>query len=155
MEKHKARLAAFAIVERDGKILLARRFNTGYADGLYQMPSGHIEADEYPVEAAAREAKEEVGIDIDISDLEFVHASYRINHTDSAGDYIDFFFKATKWRGEPFNAEPEKCDEIIWVPITKLPVNTVPVIREVIEYIIKKIPFSQIGRSNNKAPRAL
>lgn len=145
-EKHKARLAAFAILERDGKILLTRRFNTGYADGQYQMPSGHIEANEYPIEAAAREAKEEVGVDIDIKDLEFVHTSYRINQVDTAGDYVDFFFKATKWSGEPINAEPEKCDEITWVPIEDLPPNTVPVIREVIEYIKARIPFSQIGR---------
>ena len=144
--KHKARLAAFAILERDGKILLARRFNTGYADGQYQMPSGHVELNEYPIEAAAREAKEEVGVDINIKDLEFVHTSYRINQKDEAGDYVDFFFKTTKWSGEPSNMEPEKCDELIWVPITELPPNTVPVIKEVISYILKGIPFSQIGR---------
>lgn len=145
-EKHKAKLASFVIFEREGKILLARRFNTGYADGQYQMPSGHIEANEYPAEAAIREAKEEVGVEIDMNDLEFVHASYRINHVDAAGDYVDFFFKATRWSGELVNAEPEKCDEIRWVPIDDLPENTVPVIKEVIGYIIKGIPFSQVGR---------
>jgi mutator protein MutT len=145
-EKHKARLASFVILERDGKILLARRFNTGYADGQYQMPSGHIEANEYPAEAAVREAKEEVGVDIKIEDLEFVHSSYRINQADAAGDYVDFFFKVTQWSGEPFNAEPEKCDELFWVPIDNLPDNTVPVIREVIGFIIEGVPFSQVGR---------
>ena len=64
-EKHKARLASFVIFERDGKMLLARRFNTGYADGFYQMPSGHVEEHEYPSEAAIREIKEEVGVDIE------------------------------------------------------------------------------------------
>ena len=142
--KHTARIAAFVILERDGKILLSRRFNTGYADGQYQMPSGHVEADEFPIVAAAREAKEEVGVDIDITDLEFVHASYRINHMDAVGDYVDFFFKATKWAGEPFNAEPEKCDDVIWVPMTDLPANVVPVMKEVIAHIIKGSPFSQI-----------
>lgn len=145
-EKHKARLASFAILERDGNMLLARRFNTGYADGLYQMPSGHIEENEYPVEAAAREAKEEVGVDIDIADLAFVHASYRINQNDDAGDYVDFFFKTSKWSGDPFNAEPEKCDGLIWVPMNELPSNTVPVIKEVVARILNNEPFSEIGR---------
>ena len=146
MDKHTARLASFVILERDGKILLTRRYNTSYADGHYQMPSGHVEANEYPTEAAVRETKEEVGVDIDIENLEFLHTSYRINTTDGAGDYVDFFFKATKWSGEPVNAEPEKCDELLWVAMNDLPENTVPVVRQVLEYIQKGIPFSEIGR---------
>jgi 8-oxo-dGTP diphosphatase len=144
--RHTAKLASFAILERDGKILLARRFNTGYADGQYQMPSGHVDKGEYPVEAAAREAKEEVGVDIAIEDLMFVHASYRINKVDDAGDYVDFFFKTAKWSGEVINAEPEKCDKLVWVSMSDLPENTVPVIKQVIEYIKKGIPFSEVGR---------
>ena len=144
--RHMARLASFVILERDGKILLSRRYNTGYADGLYQMPSGHIDDNEYPVEAAAREAKEEVGVDIDTRDLEFVHASYRINKADDAGDYIDFYFKTSKWEGEPTNQEPEKCDEIIWVAPDALPENTVPCIKQVVAFIAEGKPFSEIGR---------
>jgi mutator protein MutT len=144
-DKHTARLASFVILERDGKILLSRRFNTGYADGLYQMPSGHVEAHEYPIEAAVREAKEEVGVDIDVADLTFVHTSFRITN-DDVGDYVDLFFKTSKWEGEPFNAEPDKCDELLWVPMTDLPENTVPVVREVIKRILAGEPFSEIGR---------
>ncbi len=144
--RHTAKLASFAILERDGKILMARRFNTGYADGQYQMPSGHVEKDEYPIEAAAREAKEEIGVDIAIEDLKFVHASYRINKVDDAGDYVDFFFKATKWSGEVINAEPEKCDELVWVSMDAVPENTVPVLKEAVEYIREGLPFSEVGR---------
>lgn len=145
-EKHKVKIAAYVILERDGKILMARRFNTGYADGQYQMPSGHVEANEYPAEAAVREAKEEVGVDIDGNNLEFIHASYRLNQVDGAGDYVDFFFKSAKWSGDPYNAEPNKCDGLIWVPIDELPNNTVPVIKEVIQYIRNGVPLSQLGR---------
>lgn len=144
--RHTARLAAFAILEREGKILLARRYNTGYADGMYQMPSGHVDENEYPVEAAAREAGEEVGVTIAIQDLEFVHASYRINTADDAGDYVDFFFKTDRWEGEPSNQEPDKCDELIWASIDDLPDNTVPVIKEVIAHIRAGRPFSHTGK---------
>lgn len=135
-------------MERDGKILLARRFKTGYMDGFYQMPSGHIEANEYPSEAAIREAKEEVGVGIKHEDLEFVHASYRINTVDDVGDYVDFFFRTEKWEGEPTNTEPEKCDGLLWVPIDDLPENTVEVVKEAISYIRKNLPFSEIGRKD-------
>lgn len=144
--RHTAKLASFVILQRGNEILLARRFNTGYADGMYQMPSGHLERDEYPVEAAKREVEEEVGITVHLEDLEFVHASFRINRADDAGDYMDFFFRVTRWEGEPTNAEPDKCDEVRWVPIDDLPENTVPVIKEVIGYIRKNIPFSEVGR---------
>ncbi len=146
MEKHRARLASFVFLEREGKILLARRFNTGYMDGMYQMPSGHVEANEYPSEAAIREAKEEVGVDIQAGDLEFVHTSYRINTLDDAGDYVDFFFKTKKWEGEPENMEEEKCDGLLWVSIDELPENTVEVVKEAIAHIRKDLPFSEIGR---------
>lgn len=143
-DRHTARLAAFVILERDGKIVLARRANTGYMDGKYQMPSGHVEADEHPSEAAVRETKEETGVDIKASDLEFVHCSYRINKVDAVGDYVDFFFRATRWEGEPMNAEPEKCDEVAWFPIDALPENTVPVVRKVVDLIRDGVKFSEI-----------
>ena len=146
-EKHKARLASFVIFERDGKILMARRANTGYSDGMYQMPSGHIEANEYPIEAAIREAKEETGVDLKLEDLELVHVSYRINTYDTAGDYVDFFFKTTKWKGELIIAEPDKCDELLWVVPDALPENTVGVVKEAMTHIRAGRPFSSIGRA--------
>ena len=112
------------------------------------MPSGHVEAGEYPIEAAVREAKEEVGVTIAIEDLECVHVSYRIK-SDDAGDYVDFFFKTKKWSGEPVNMEPEKCDGLIWAAVSDLPENTVLPIKAVIEYIRKGIPFSEIGRPSD------
>lgn len=144
-EKHTARLASFVILEREGKMLLMQRLNTGYQDGRYQMPSGHIEPNEYPSEAAIRETKEELGIDIAPEDLTFLHASYRIKNRDG-GDYVDFFFRASKWAGEIINAEPAKCSGLIWAPMDQLPENTVPAIRTVIECLLKDGPFSEIGR---------
>ena len=43
------------IFERDGKILLLRRFETGYSDGFYALPAGHIDKGETPLDAALRE----------------------------------------------------------------------------------------------------
>ena len=34
--------AAYIILKKDGKVLLARRCNTGYEDGNYHITSGHV-----------------------------------------------------------------------------------------------------------------
>lgn len=146
-ERHTANLASYLILERDGKILMMLRANTGYMDGMYQMPSGHIEQNEYPMETMIREAKEEVGIDLKPEDLEFIHTCYRINKGDATSDWINFYFKATKWKGEVVNAEPEKCDGLLWVPMDALPENTVDVVKQAVEHIRKGLPLSQIGRA--------
>ena len=59
------------ILIRDGKVCLLRRFKTGYEDGKYALPAGHKEEGETITQALIREAKEEIGIEIDPADLEF------------------------------------------------------------------------------------
>ncbi len=90
--------AVYILLEKEGKILLGRRMNTGYQDGNYQVPAGHVEEGELPTEAIIREAKEEVNVDLSLNDLELVHVEYRPKH-DPSGDRIDLFFKAKKWGG--------------------------------------------------------
>ncbi len=49
------------ILEKDGKILLIRRANTGWRDGEYGFPAGHVEANETFLETCVHETKEEGG----------------------------------------------------------------------------------------------
>src|SRR5512144_513121 len=91
---------------RGDQILLLRRFNTGYADGQYSVPAGHLDGGETVIAAAAREALEEVGVRIQAQDIEFSSVMHRIEDQER----VDFFVRIRGWDGEPFNAEPEKCD---------------------------------------------
>ena len=55
---------AAAIINRGGRILLARRCDGGPRDGSWEFPGGKIEADETPEEALVREIREELGVTI-------------------------------------------------------------------------------------------
>lgn len=143
MERHKIIPAVFLIFEREGKILMARRANTGYMDGKLQMPSGHVEKGELPTETGVREAKEEVGVDIAPEDLILVHTSYRAR-IDDANERADYFFRVEKWSGELCNTEEEKCSELIWMSFDDIHEDTVPVIVKVLQHIRKGTSYSEM-----------
>src|SRR5204862_1177823 len=91
------------------EVLLLLRANTGYMDGYWAMPAGHVERGESAVAAAVRELEEEVGLEVDPADLEPVTAMHRTGgNGDPIDERVDFFFTTSKWSGEPRLLEPEK-----------------------------------------------
>lgn len=133
-ERHKIIPEVFLLLIQDDKVLLLRRFQTGYEDGNYGLPAGHGEYGETMREGTAREALEEIGVIINPEDLEFALTQHRWcpdlgnNHA-----RIGFYFIPKKFIGTPHNAEPEKCDDLQFFAISNLPKNIVPHVREVIE----------------------
>jgi 8-oxo-dGTP diphosphatase len=142
--RNNAVTASYLFLRKDGKILIARRCNTGYQDGNYQVPAGHVDAGEVPTEALIRESKEEIGIDIDPKDIKLAHASFRPKH-DETGDRVDYFFEVSRWVGEVTNMEPHKCDELLWVEPTDLPSNMTPHVRVAIECAERGEIFSELN----------
>ncbi|MEU8349568.1 NUDIX domain-containing protein, partial [Streptomyces sp. NPDC048845] len=108
------------ILRRGEEVLLARRRDTGYADGLLHAPSGHAEDGEDVREAMIREAREETGLDLAPGDL---RVALVMQHQGPRGTpRIGWFFEARYGAGgEPVNAEPAKCSEIGWFPLDALP----------------------------------
>lgn len=142
--RHSILSASHIIFQREDQVLLIRRFQTGYGDGQYSLPAGHVEPGEFPAATAIREAAEEVGIRIEPGDLSFGHIMFRRSERDRA----DFFFVCRSFAGEPQNLEPEKCDELRWAAIDDLPENTLPYIRLALENISNQIPFSEFTELN-------
>jgi 8-oxo-dGTP pyrophosphatase MutT (NUDIX family) len=126
---------------REGQILLLRRYNTGFADGMYSVPAGHLDGGETVIAAAAREAQEEVGVRLDADCIHFSHVMHRMD----GDERVDFFVQVSQWDGEPVNAEPEKCDDIRWVDVDDLPTNTVPYIRQALQNHRTGIKFDEFG----------
>ena len=108
-----------------GKILMGLRKNTGFCDGMYSVPAGHVMQRESILEAAAREAYEEVGLGTSPKRLLVVGTMHRR----STEGRIDFFVEAERWSGDPRNMELHKCDEVDWFPTSCLPSDTIPYIR--------------------------
>ncbi len=125
----------------EDQILLARRFNTGYRDGEYSVPAGHLDGDETVRAAAAREAEEEIGVRIEADDLRFSS----VMHRNEGEERVDFFVQAQKWEGKPFNAEPDKCDDLCWVDVGALPDNIIPYVRQAIANHLNGITFEEFG----------
>lgn len=122
-------IASVYLLFRDGdQILLLKRQNTGYEDGKYGLVAGHVDGDELLTKAAAREAKEESGVDIAPEDM----VLKTVMHRKQDDERIDFFFEPTTWTGELTNMEPNKCSELTWSPIDDLPDNIIPYIKQAI-----------------------
>ncbi len=106
------RLAVYLVLERDGAILYMMRAGTGYRDGEYGLPSGKVEHGELLAEAMAREAYEEIGLQVEPGDLVLRHV---VERRTPWADWIDCYFTCDSWPGEPVNAEPHKCDHLRWI----------------------------------------
>ena len=112
------------LLEQGGQVLLMRRAGTGFFDGLYSLPGGHVEPGESLFETAQREAAEELGLRLDPASLSLVGVVHRRSDTNR----VDFFVRASRWDGEPRIVEPEKCDALSLFHRDCLPTALVPYI---------------------------
>lgn len=134
------RCAVYAFIIKDHKLLLMRRKNTGWKDGLYGVPAGHLEANESVLDALIREVKEEANINIKKEDVKLVHSMYRkSNHS-----YVDLFFLVNMWSGEAIINEKDKADDLGWFDTNSLPENTLEHVKKAFENYENGIYFSEI-----------
>jgi 8-oxo-dGTP diphosphatase len=110
----------------------------------YGLPSGKVEHDESFEQAAIREAREEIGIEVMQADLKHVLTMHRLEENDT-NSWVDVFFEVDKWEGEIVNAEPHMHSELAWLDPETLPKNTIPSVRFAIEQIAAGNAYCEYG----------
>ena len=103
------------------QVLLQRRQNTGFADGLWDFScAGKVEEGETMTAAAVREAKEELGVTVAAGNLQFAVFVHKCDKPCNL-IYYNAYFICMEFDGEPHICEPEKCSELNWFDIDNLP----------------------------------
>lgn len=118
--------------EENGKkeVLLALRKNTGYNDGAYELPGGHVDEGEDLMNAMVREADEELNIKLKVEDLHIEHILHHYK-----GNRLKFIISTDKYEGNLEIGEPEKCEKLEWFDVEELPENLEKRARKVIKEI--------------------
>jgi len=143
-EYFKAYSAVYLVLVKGKKILLSRRFHTGYQDGKYSLVAGHLEGNETVKQGIIRETREEINLVLDPEDLEVAHVMHRRSPD---REYFDIYLCAEKWKGDMINKEPDKCDDLVWFEFDSLPENMVPEVRLALENVYKGVYYGEFGWS--------
>ena len=127
-------VAAVALVDADGRVLLSKRPAAKQLGGLWEFPGGKVEAGERPEAALIRELKEELAIDVAescLAPLTFV------SHAHADFHLLMPLYVCRRWKGMVRGAEGQ---EIAWVRPMKLkdypmPPADLPLIPHLIELL--------------------
>ncbi len=144
-ERHKIIPASYLILLKDKKVLMSRRYNKKYCNGKYSLPSGHVKVGESFTRCVIREAKEEIGVDLESKNLKVAHVIHGDFGITQNNERVSAFFVSEKWDGEIKNMEPEKCDDLSWFDLNSLPENIAPEVLQVLENIKNDNFYSEFG----------
>ena len=127
-------VSAVALVDADGRILLAQRPAHKSMGGLWEFPGGKIEADESPEAALIRELQEELDINTSescLAPLSFASHAYDDFHL------LMMLFVCRRWHGQP---RPVEGGALKWVrpnqlrdyPMPPADIPLIPVLRDLL-----------------------
>jgi 8-oxo-dGTP diphosphatase len=125
-------VSAVALIDVDGRVLLAQRPEGKSMAGLWEFPGGKVEIGETPEAALIRELHEELGIDTwssCLAPLTFASHSYENFHL------LMPLFACRKWEGTP---QPRENQTLKWVkpadsrnfPMPAADIPLIPIIRD-------------------------
>ena len=107
-------VAACALVDADGRVLLAQRPTGKPMAGLWEFPGGKVEAGERPEQTLIRELKEELGILVNeacLAPLTFASHAYPDFHL------LMPLYVCRRWEGTPMALEGQ---QLAWVRVNRL-----------------------------------
>lgn len=110
------------VVVKDNKILLSKRQNKTWGNGMFVLPGGHVEDNETPLKAMQREIIEELGVTVKLKDIQFLCTAIRYKTTEKT---IACIFIINNKDYTFINNEPEQCSELSWHSVDNLPQNLI------------------------------
>ncbi|MFF8386924.1 NUDIX hydrolase [Streptomyces kanasensis] len=122
----RTRVSAYAIAVDDDRLLLARLSAASpvFAPGLWHLPGGGIDPGEQPVEALARELREETGLELSAARLPDAR-SYGARRHGVSWHLTALFYAVDLPRGAPVVTETDgSTDAAVWVPLADLRTST-------------------------------
>lgn len=141
--RHQVIPSVNVFVIKNSKVLLGRRLNTGWSDGLLCPFGGHIEKNESPIAAIVREVEEELGVAVKPEDVDFTCIAAR---NTGGPEYAAYEFVIRDKEYEFYNAEPHKCSELVWANLDNLPEDLIDDFRIIIQQsVINNERFIEIG----------
>lgn len=125
-------VAAVALIDRDGRVLLAQRPEGKSMAGLWEFPGGKVEAGETPEACLIRELHEELGIDTwesCLAPLTFASHSYDDFHL------LMPLFACRKWEGTVQGREGQalawaRANQLRDYPMPAADIPLIPIIRD-------------------------
>nr|QTU90778.1 NDX1 [Pelargonium graveolens] len=124
MEKLEPRVAVVVFLVKGKTVLLGRR-RSSIGDATFALPGGHLEFGESFEGCAARELKEETGLDIDDRKVEILTVTNNVSLPEDPKPYhyVTVFVRAVLGDPEQVarNLEPSKCDGWDWYEWENLP----------------------------------
>ena len=113
-DKPRLLVSAAALVDADGRVLLAQRPEGKSMAGLWEFPGGKVEEGETPEAALVRELAEELAIDTAESCLAPIAFS---SHEYDGFHLVLLLYACRKWKGEP---RPVEGNALAWVRPNRL-----------------------------------
>ena len=118
-------VAAAALVDAEGRVLLARRHADSHQGGLWEFPGGKLEDGEPIAQGLRRELHEELGVEV-VSHRPLIRI---VHHYEDRSVLLDVH-RVDAWRGEPHGREGQP---LAWVPVAALrdypmPAADVPIV---------------------------
>lgn len=105
-------VVAAALIDAEGRVLLARRHDDAHQGGLWEFPGGKLEPGEPVAAGLARELDEELGVELGHS-----RPLIRVTHDYPERSVLLDVHRVSSWRGEPHGREGQPLE---WVALDAL-----------------------------------
>lgn len=136
-ERFRFASAVYGVLADSNRVLLVRRAGSGFHDGELSLPAGHLDGGEDAVGGLVRELREELTITAERDSCRLAVVLHRAPESPGDHEYLDLVFTVGRWAGTPSIGEPDRCSELVWANLGRLPGDLVDYIEAALQALRK------------------